>query len=290
MPLQEWEPTRLHLQLLCQILGKIRLRYHPKINHWWHATLYLSPRGLTTDEIPYGEKSFDIELDLLSHAIHIRTSSGERASISLQSKPICDVYKETMSALSDLGINVHILAKPYDCKSNIPFAEDDQHNAYDPDRAVNAWGILLHADAIFKEFRGRFVGKCSPVHMFWHSFDLAVTRFSGRKAPPLPEANAVTQEAYSQEVNSAGFWFGDDRLPEPAFYCYTAPAPQDLNKQPLAPNSASWQEVWGSPMAILRYEDFRKADDPRTALLNFLQSSYEAGANAASWDRINLEI
>jgi hypothetical protein len=184
---------------------------------------------------------------------------------------------------------VKIVRKPYECKSKIPFADDRQHAAWDAEAVEKAWRILTEIEPVFKEFRGRFVGKCSPVHMFWHSFDLAVTRFSGRPAPAMPDADPVTREAYSHEVNSAGFWFGDDNLPEAAFYCYSFPAPTGLDQQPLRPAKAFWQEVRGAPMALLLYRDWRQMPDPRTALLDFLQSSYEAGANSAAWDRSALE-
>ena len=289
MPLAEWEDTRLRLQLMCQIAGKVRLKLHPFMNHWWHVPLYVSPRGLTTGSIPYQEGLMDLELDLLEHHLTIRSDEGDKLEIPITKLPICDFYCEVMDALNDLGAEVKIVATPYKCKSDIPFAQDSKHTTYDPSAVTRAWRVLGQIEPIFKEFRSRFVGKCSPVHMFWHSFDLAVTRFSGRPAPFHSDWDKVTQEAYSHEVNSAGFWFGDDNMREPMFYCYTSPSPEGLTDAPLKPKEAFWGTSNGSPMALYRYEDWRKAADPEQALLDFLQSSYEAGADKAKWDRRALE-
>lgn len=289
LPLQEWEPSRLYLQLICQMLGKIKLKLHPHVNHWWHAPLYVSARGLATGAIPYGSRTLDIELDLIDNKIVIRKDDGERAEMGSSGKSIAVVYRELFQLLNDLGVAVQILAKPYDCKSKIPFADDNEHTGYDKDAVARALRILCFSDGVMKEFRSRFIGKCSPVHMFWHSFDLACTRFSGRTAPAMPEADRTTQEAYSHEVISAGFWFGDDNVPEPAFYCYAFPLPEGLAQQPLSPSTAYWKDLRGSPTAILRYEDARQAADPRAVVLEFLQSSYEAGANLAGWNRAELE-
>ena len=192
-------------------------------------------------------------------------------------------------ALKSFGIEPRILAKPYRMKSTVPFADDNIHTIYDPDAVHKGWTVLKRIEPVFKEFRSRFIGKCCPVHQYWHSFDLAVTRFSGRRAPDVGITDPVSREAYSHEVISAGFWFGDDILPQPAFYCYTWPAPEGLAQQPLKPEKAFWRDYNGSPQAILLYEDLRTMDDPRTALLDFLQSSYEAGANLAGWNRAELE-
>jgi hypothetical protein len=274
---ESWSDTLLYLHLTSQIVGRVRLALHPPINHWWHTTLYPSARGLTTGAIPFAasvERSFDIELDYLDHRTIIRTSEGKSATVELSARPLSDFYREFMAQLELLGIKVEIDVRPYKCRSTIPYSEDREHAAYNRRSVETAFQILRGVDEILKEFRSRYLGKCSPVHMFWHSFDLAVTRFSGRRAPPLPSADKVTQEAYSHEVNSAGFWFGDDKMREPAFYCYTAPAPAGME------NDA---------MVTLRYEEMRTAPDPRRALLDFLQSAYEAGANAAKWDRAALE-
>lgn len=287
LSLAEWEDTRLYLQLVCQIVGKTRLALHPPLNHWWHVTLYPSARGLSTAGIPVLGKELEILVDLVAHRIVISLAS-ETAEIPLGG-PICDIYTAYLGALRGLGIKVEIDGKPYKCKSKIPFALDREHSNYDPAAAGRASQVLSIIARPFTEFRGRFIGKCSPVHMFWHSFDLACTRFSGRRAPPMPQADPVTREAYSHEVISAGFWFGDDNLPEAAFYCYAAPAPDGLDEEPLRPAVASWQKQRGSPMAILRYEDVRTSDHPERTIIDFLQSSYDAGAKRAGWNRDDLE-
>lgn len=289
MPLGEWEDSRLCWQLMTQILGKIRLTQHPWMNHWWHVTLYVTPRGTTTGEIPYGDSNFDLELDLTEHKLILRGGDGQMLRMPLDGRPIAEFYAHVIDMMDSIGISVPILAKPYLCKSDIPFAEDRTHTTYDPLLVHRAWSILRTVEAVFKEFRGRFIGKCSPVHQFWHSFDLACTRFNGRKAPDAGLTDPVASEAYSRECISAGFWFGDDSLPEPAFYSYTWPAPDGLTDRSLRPGKAFWREVHGSPQATLLYEDLRKMDNPRAALLDFLQSSYEAGADLAEWDRESLE-
>jgi hypothetical protein len=285
LPLQEWEDTRLFLQLVCQIVGKVRLRTHPGINHWWHAPLYVSPRGLTTDNIPHERGSFELTVDLQDHVVRLVPSWGPPKAISLPARTISQVYGELMEALRDAGVQVQILAKPFDCKSTIPFAEDHEHSTYDTEAVEKAWRILAWSDAIFRRFRSGFIGKCSPVHMFWHSFDLAVTRFSGRKGPDMSGADPVTRSAYSHEVISAGFWFGDDNVPEPSYYCYAYPVPEGLAEQPL-PGEAYWKEQRGSPMALLSYESVRGAADPESELMRFLEETYEIMARLARWDEV----
>lgn len=288
MPLAEWEETRLRFQLICQMMGKVRLKLHPPLNHWWHAPLYVSARGLTTAAMPYPGGQLDMELDLIDHQLSIRTDQGEHTQIPISKSPICHIYDSLMDALEDVGATVEILAKPYKCKSDVPFPQDDIHNAYDPRMMSQAWRILAEVEPVLKRFRGRFLGKCSPVHMFWHSLDLAVTRFSGRAAPAHPEWDPVNREAYSHEVCSAGFWFGDDQTPNPMFYSYSYPAPERIADQPLS-TRAFWGELNGSPYALLPYEEVRKMADPEQGLLDFLQSSYEAGAQLGKWDRELLE-
>ena len=286
LPLEKWEPSRLTLQLMCQIVGKVRLKMHPFINHWWHVPLYVSPRGLTSASIPYADGEFECQLDLIDHVLIISTSKDEVDEVRLDGRNISQVYKGTMRILEQFGIDVQIKPEPYKCKSAIPFAEDTEHGPYDPAMVTNAWRALTQIEPVFKKFRSRFVGKCSPVQMFWHSFDLACSRFSGRAAPPMPQVDKVTQEAYSHEVISAGFWFGDDKTPEPAFYCYAAPSPYGFGKQKLKSDIAYWGEPYGSPMALMPYEKWRVATDPESALLEFLQSAYEAGAQCAEWPRL----
>ena len=279
LPYASWSDTLLGLHLVSQIVGRVRLALHPPINHWWHVTLYVSPRGLTTGAIPLPgsrepAQNFDVEIDLLDHRVVTRTSDGRSLSATLTDRSIGDVHREFTAQLQQLGIEVAIDVRPYKCRSTIPYPEDHVHGAHDRRAVQTAFAILRGVAAILQEFRSRFLGKCSPVHLFWHSFDLAVTRFSGRRAPALEGAGRVAQEAYSHEVNSAGFWFGDDDVREPAFYCYTAPAPAAMR---------------GDAMVTLRYDEMRAAPDPRRALLDFLQRSYEAGADAAQWDRAALE-
>ncbi|UCE01332.1 MAG: hypothetical protein JSW67_08490 [Candidatus Latescibacterota bacterium] len=291
LPLAEWEETKITLHLFCQIVGKIRLTLSPKLNHWWHAPLYLSARGLTTRTIPCGNQSFDLELDFVDHELLLRTSAGDVRRMPLRGVSVSRFYVALFEALQECGMRVTVLAKPFDperVKSRELFATDETHATYDPDSVHRFWWILSHLEPIFCEFRGRFLGKCSPVHFFWHSFDLAVTRFSGRAVAVAADADPVTREAYSHEVISAGFWVGDDQVREPAFYAYAHPQPQGLTSQPLRPAAASWAPQGG--MALLRYEDFRRAKDPRAALLDFLQSSYEAAAKLAEWPRAQLEL
>lgn len=289
MPLSEWEDSRLYWQLMSQILGKIKLALNPPVNHWWHVPMYITPRGTTTGAVPYGDSNFDIELDLTDHRLVLRSGDGKVSGFELDGRPIAEFYSHLFNLLFSVGIEVKILAKPYSCKSDIPFPADRVHSTYDKDAVHRAWSILRMVEPVFKEFRSRFIGKCSPVHQFWHSFDLACTRFSGRRAPDADLTDPVAREAYSHECISAGFWFGDDSLPMPAFYCYTWPAPKNLDFQHLEPNKAFWRDVHGSPQATLLYDDLRKMHDPHLALLHFLESSYEAGAILGGWDRAELE-
>jgi len=274
---------------MCQILGKVRLQLHPALNHWWHVTHYLCPTGLTTGPIPHRGSIFEITQNVVDGRLDVTCADGRRGAMPLAPVTIADFYAEFMRLLRSLEIDVTIRPHPYKCGSEVPFAVDRVHSAFEYDHVRRAWAILCWVEAVFREFRGRFIGKCSPVHFFWHSFDLAVTRFSGRPAPVQPDADRVSREAYSHEVNSAGFWFGDESIEEPCFYCYTAPAPDGLDGQRLEPHQAYWSDFGGSPMALLRYDDVRTMPDPRAGLLAFLQSAYEAGANVANWDRSALE-
>jgi len=292
LPFREWEETKTTLHLFTQIVGKVRLALHPKLNHWWHAPLYVSARGLTTSAIPYRATNFEVDLDLIDHHLVLRSSEGEVLKVGLAGRSVGQFYRELFFSMGSLGIDAPILAKPFDpdrVKSKEPFATDETHAAYDGESAHRFWRALVSIDGIFKSFRGRFIGKSSPVHFFWHSFDLAVTRFSGRPAPVREDADPVTKEAYSHEVISAGFWPGDDNLPEPAFYSYVHPSPPGLEEEPLRPKAAWWQNQNGSSMALYRYEDFRTAPDPSADLLEFMQSAYEAGAKLSQWPREQLE-
>ena len=291
LPLDAWRPTKNTLHLYLQIVGKIRLRTHPRLNHWWHVTFYVSPRGLTTRNIPYENRSFEIEFDFVDHSLKIRTSDGGYEDFALyDGLTVADFYASVMANLAKLGIKPQIWAVPYDTISTTPFAEETEHHSYDKEYIERAHQVLVAVDDIFEEFRGRFTGKSTPVHMFWHSFDLALTRFSGKAAPPMPDANMVTREAYSHEVTSFGFWFGDDKtVPAPAFYSYTAPEPAGLTDEPLRPESAFWNTDKGA-MALLMYEDVRKSENPRELILDFLESTYQAGASSAGWDTESLRL
>jgi hypothetical protein len=270
-----------------QIVGKVRLVQSPMLNHWWQVTLYVTPRGLTTSSIPHGTRSFAISFDFIDHVLLIQTDEGAERVLRLAPRSVADFYRELMAALRSLGMEVAIRARPDEVEDGIPFAEDDTHKSYDAEFANRHWRILVQADRVLGQFRSRFIGKCSPVHFFWGGFDMAVTRFSGRRAPPMPEADAVTREGYSHEVISHGFWAGSGTVAEPAFYSYTAPEPDGLRAAAIRPTSAYFDT--DLKVFILRYDDMRKAGEPERELMDFLQSTYEAGAKLARWDRAALE-
>lgn len=283
--LEAWRPTKNTLHLYCQIVGKIRLALHPRINHWWHVPLYVTPRGLSTHAIPFAGGNFEIEFDFREHVLKIRTSSGQIEDFALyDGLTVADFHSSVFANLAKLGIEPEIKAVPYEAPSTTPFPEDAENKSYDKEYVERFHQTLVIVDGILNEFRGRFVGKSTPVHMFWHSFDLALTRFSGRRAPVREGAGMVEREAYSHEVVSFGFWFGDDKVPAPAFYSYTAPEPEGIAGEPLSPPSASWQESNGAHLALLMYDDARSSNDPRGVVLEFLESAYQAGAKKAGWD------
>ncbi len=275
LPLPAWEDAKRTLHLYLQIVGKIRMALHPKLNHWDHVTLYLSPRGLTTGAVPAGAGLVDIEFDFVDHNVVIRGSTGARKVISLyDGLSVASFYTSVLGSLRQLGVEVRILAKPYDpakVGSDLPFRNDHTHTRYDPPFVNRFWQILVWVDAVFREFRGRFYGKSTPVHLFWHSLDLVHTRFSGRAAP-LEGGSSSDREAYSHEVVSFGFWAGDDQVPAPAFYSYTYPEPGGLKEAPLLPEAAFWKGE-GNSMALLMYDDLRELADPKGALLDFLESA-----------------
>ncbi len=285
IPLEAWRATKNTLHLYLQIVGKIRLTLHPRINHWWHVPLYVSPRGLTTRTIPHKGGSFEVEFDFRGHELRIHTSDGRSEDFALyDGLSVADFYSSIFSNLAKLGIEANIKAVPYEAPSTTPFAEDTENCSYDKEYVERFHKTLVAVDDVLEEFRGRFIGKSTPVHLFWHSFDLALTRFSGKRVTPREGAGMVEREAYSHEVISFGFWFGDDNIPAPAFYSYTAPEPAGLADEPLAPASASWQEANGSHMALLMYEDVRTSGNPRETALDFLESAYQAGAKSAGWN------
>jgi hypothetical protein len=286
LPLKEWEATKTTLHLWVQIVGKVRLAATPPQNHWWNAPLYVDTRGLTTRRLRSGDLDFDISFDFVAHELVVRTSRGEVDAFAVgEGLSVAGFYERLFTLLRGRGIEVRINAEPFGVPVTTPFAEDTEHDSYDREAVERYWAALRWIDWTLEEFAGWFCGKTSPVHLFWHGLDLAVTRFSGRWAPELPNADPVSREAYSHEVISFGFWLGDEKVRMPAFYSYTAPEPGDLAEQPLRPDSASWQQPYGSShMALLPYDDVQAASDPRATLLEFFESAYNAGATTAGWD------
>jgi hypothetical protein len=287
LPLASWQDTYATLHMWTQMVGKVRMALTPLVNHWWNTTLYVSPRGLTTSKIPYRDRSFELCFDFLDHQLRLNTSDGLSKSLPLVARSVADFYQEFMSMLRDAGIEVKIWKMPVEVPNPIAFDCDREHASYDPASAQRFWRVLLAIDRVLNEFRAQFIGKCSPVHFFWGSFDLTVSRFSGRRAPERPGADAMTREAYSHEVSSVGFWPGSGNIQGPAFYSYTAPAPNEFKESQVRPGSAFFDSQFGE--FILMYEDVRNSSSPRAALLDFCQSTYEAGANLGKWDRKALE-
>jgi hypothetical protein len=293
LPYAAWKDTCATLHLWTQIAGKIRLAQTPWLNHSWHVTLYLTTRGLTTSPIPYGERAFQIDFDFVEHVLWIRTSDGHSRQLLLAPMPVAQFHRELFAALAGLDIDVPISTMPCEIPDAIPFDQDCAHAAYDRDYANRFWRVLLSTHRVFSRFRTGFVGKASPVHFFWGSFDLAVTRFSGRRAPRHPGGvphlpNAVAREAYSHEVSSAGFWpGGGGPVADAAFYSYAYSAPEGFAEARVRPAQASFSKELGE--FILPYEAMRAAPDPEAALMEFLQSTYDAAANLGHWDRAALE-
>lgn len=287
LPLSEWQATYDTLHMWTQIVGKVRLEQCPAINHWWGIAFYVTASGLTTSPIPYGNGSLEIRFDFVDHRLVIETSGGEIRELKLEPQSVAEFYRKFMAALHDLGIDVHIYTMPVEFPNPIRFEEDETHAAYDADAVSRFWRILQWSDEVFKEFRARFIGKASPVHFFWGSFDLAVTRFSGRPAPPRPGADPVTAEAYSHEVSSAGFWPGGNGVDGAAYYAYAAPEPPGFGEYKVQPNAAFYHPELHE--FLLMYDDVRLAPSPKDSLLQFLQSTYEAAAILGKWDRKSLE-
>lgn len=283
----EWEGTCDTLHMWTQIVGKTRLTLAPLENHWWNVPLYVTPRGLTTSAIPYGASAFAVDFDFVEHKLWLRTSDGRQHSMGLHPRSVADFYSEYMASLRGLGIEVSIHRTPVEFDDTTPFDKDQHHASYDTKYVERFHRILINCERTFKQFRAGFLGKCSPVHFFWGSFDLAVTRFSGRAAPQREGVDPVTREAYSHEVTSCGFWPGDRRFKEAAFYAYSAPSPPGLDAEPVRPAAAYWDKQLGE--FILKYSDVRTAPAPDQEILDFCQSTYEAGAKLAHWDRSNLE-
>ena len=288
----EWKDTYETLHMWTQMVGKIRLVQTPWTNHSWHTALYVTSRGLTTSPIPYGTRTFQIDFDFTDHKLLIRTSDGRIKTMLLAPCTVADFYQELFSKLTELSLNVNIHTTPNEVVNAIPFEKDHEHATYESEHANRFWRALAQADRVFKQFRARFIGKCSPVHFFWGSFDLAVTRFSGRRAPEhaggvphLPDW--VAREAYSHEVSSCGFWPGSDQMPQPVFYAYAYPEPEGFSKAKVHPNRAGYNTELKE--FIFPYDEVRKSASPDEALLEFLQSSYEAAADLAAWNRLELE-
>lgn len=291
LPLEEWEDTKDTLHLFLQVVGKVRLALHPKMNHWWHVPFYVSVRGLTTRTIPYEDMTFEMEFNFRDsgHVLKIETSEGDSKTVTLKGLSVAGFYEKVFSSLNELGIVAGIKPVPYDIPGvTEPFSSDYQHMSYDEEYVNRFWRILVQVDSIFKVFRGWFTGKGSPVHFFWHHADLAFTLFSGRPAPVREGANPVEREASSHEIISFGFWAGDQNIREPAFYAYMHPQPAGLMYEPLSPEEAFWSPEAGE--AFLTYEDVRNADSPEKAVLDFLESVYQAGAKRANWDTHALRL
>jgi hypothetical protein len=287
LPLSAWADTYATLHMWTQIVGKVRLALSPHINHWWEVPLYVNARGLTTSPIPYRKGVFEVQFDFIDHRLDVTTCIGERKSIRLEPRTVADFHAEFLSLLKSLEIDVKIWNMPVEILNPIRFDQDRVHGAYDPQYANAIWRILVTVDAIFKEFRSRYLGKASPVHFFWGSFDLAVTRFSGRRAPERPGADAMTREAYSHEVSSVGFWPGGGDIKGAAFYSYAAPAPDGFGERPARPPAAFFNKQLGE--FLLMYDDARACESPRDSLLEFCQSTYDAAADLGHWDRAALE-
>ncbi len=287
LPYADWVETRDTLHLFLQIIGKVRMKAHPKLNHWWHVTLYPDTRGLTTGRIPFQGRSFQIDFNMVDHVVEITTNDGGHQEFAVSGKTVADFYNALFDALHALDIHVKIVAKPYDNKSTTPFPQDTKARAYDPAAVTTYWRALCSIASVFEDFRSRFTGKQTPVQLYWHSFDIVTTRFSG-KAAPLESGRQSDIEAYSHEVISFGFWPGDDTFQQAAFYGYAYPEPEGLNTVPLKPDSAQWINNNGA-MAILTYDAMREADDPQGAILDLLQSMYEGAAAKAGWDHAGFE-
>ena len=283
-----WKETRITLHLILQIIGKIRLKATPRKNHWWYVTQYVSTKGFSTHPIPLndGINTFEIILNVHKKTVQLENSKGEAKEIPLKGGySVSEFYRDIMKIMDEWGVDVKFVDKPLDMGIDKPFIDISEYHHYDWDSIYKFWQMMLWNDGVFKEFSGGFYGKTCPVHIYWHHLDLAVTRFSGKAAPPVDaQASILEKDAYSHEVISFGFWAGDDNMPEPAYYAYAAPSPPGLGMEPLQAENAFWIDANGSPMAILKYQDVVTHADPRKKVLDFLESAYLAGAKAAHWD------
>jgi hypothetical protein len=287
LPLDEWQETCSTLHMWTQVIGKVRLALTPLVNHWWNVPLYVSARGLNTSAMPYRGGTLEIEFDFVAHRLLFRLSDGTEKALPLRAQTVAEFYRDVMKTFVEFGEPIEIWPVPVEVPDPIPFEQDDVHRSYDAAYAHRFWRVLTLSDRVFKEFRASFTGKCSPVHFFWGSFDLAVTRFSGRRAPEREGADIITREAYSHEVISHGFWPGGPSFARPAYYSYTAPEPEGLKEARVLPAEAYYSRDLSE--FILHYDDVRGAASPEASLMDFLHSTYEAGANLAGWDRAALE-
>ncbi len=286
LPYQDWEPTKQTLHRYTQIAGKVRMALTPPRNHWWHVTLYVTERGLTTGSMPFSNRDVSIDFDFIDHRVAVNSSHGAAAGFDLRDRPACaDFFTDLFSALSKVDVEVDIHPHPFDLGDSPALDEDRIHASYDADAVERYWRILGSTQQVLDKFRGSFLGKASPVHLFWHSFDLAYGRYSGREAPVSADADRVSAEAYSHEVIAFGFWPGSDKTtPYPAFYSYTAPEPDGLAEQPLGVREAEWQDTGSGSLAVLPYEAVRGSSDPGATLQEFFVAAYCAGAKTAGWD------
>lgn len=288
LPLAKWKDTYATLHMWTQVVGKVRLALSPNINHWWGTAFYVTARGLTTSAMPYEKSLVEVHFDFVAHALRIETSVGKSRTFQLSPRTVAEFYAEFMDALHSLGINPKVWSMPVEVPRPVRFDLDKEHAAYDPEFAHRFWRVLAAIQPVFQEFRSRFIGKSSPVHFFWGSFDLAVTRFSGRRAPEKPGADVITKEGYSHENISVGFWPGDGEVIEDAaFYAYAAPEPPGFKDKTVRPPKAFYSAEKNE--FFLMYNDVRSANSPEQMLLDFCQSTYEAGATLGNWDRKNLE-
>lgn len=287
LPLESWKDTLATLHMWTQVVGKVRLKLCPLVNHFWNVTFYVTSRGMTTGPMPYDRGTVEVSFDFIDHKLILETSEGRLATIALKPQSVAEFYKKFTAALAELGVNVKIWTTPCEIPNPIPFERDHAHASYDRDAVNKFWRILVWVDEVLKEFRAGFIGKASPVHFFWGSFDLAVTRFSGRRAPERPGADPITREAYSHEVSSAGFWPGGGDIKGPAFYSYAAPEPDGFAAQKVRPSAAFYHPQMKE--FLLMYDDVRVAESPKTALMDFLQTTYDAAADLGKWDRKALE-
>ena len=287
LPFDSWKDTVATLHMWAQIVGKVRLELCPLVNHWWNVPFYVTARGMTTSAMPYERRALEVEFDFIEHKILIETSEGRVVTMAMEPQSVADFYKKFMATLGELGVSVRIWTMPCEVPNPTPFEKDYVHSAYDAEAAHKFWRMLVWVDQIFKEFRAGFQGKASPVHFFWGSFDLAVTRFSGRPAPERPGADSITREAYSHELSSAGFWPGGGEIKGPAFYSYAAPEPPGFAEQRVRPRTAFYHPQMKE--FLLMYDDVRTAPSPKDALMEFLQSTYNAAADLGKWDRKSLE-